>query len=521
MKKLTALTLSFLMVLSCIPVDARVSAAGAQLTNRFEKYFSGNLSREAENVITHEGSEEDNESDILPLEQMKQEFDQAVRADIQDLRNEQNQQKQQVKKPEPQEDLETYFLDNEILSALGEITTFDQRQKYLACYVARSNFRTGKGLSEGDHAVVLGFIKLAQAALSYFNIPALDLLEGNILDKVDSKQGLAKESMAVANNILEAAKSENHAVDYLYKQIQHNAFFVLVLNKTDYKKVLIKYPEVGFLFEDLYTFFSWRYEMCKREPDYCSNEDQIHNVMSNAIHINSFLGWWEIANEAKEEMAESVRDTEETGLDPFTPYTAAVESKNMRNIYLPHRNNARYFGRIWNNMQKYAGKERGMQNMTKEEAEAKGLGTVPVPVRGFLPSVRRFVYDSLKNLTDQEVYQSLLSIRKEYVTMRARSEKEWKNKYETVIKAAISGNIQDPCKDTSESTAKPFVTDDDIKSISESLSMFGISTPFSTPDQKEQDAQAEQKENPEGPEALTEEEMEQLKGSIEENLRKK
>ena len=515
MKKLTALILSFLMVLSCTPVDALASAASAQLTNRFEQYFSGNLSREAQAVIAREGSDNDNESDTISLEQMKQEFDQAIRADMQDQQN----QQQQVKKPEPQEDLETYFLDNEILSALGEITTFDQRQKYLACYIARSNFRTGKGLSEGDHAVVLGFIKLAQAILSWFNIPALDLLEGNILDKVDSKQGLAKESMAVANNILEASKSENHAVDYLYKQIQHNAFFILLLNQTDFKKVLVKYPEVGFLFEDLYTFFSWRYEMCKRDDKYCSNEDQIHNEMSNAIHINSFLGWWEIANEAKEEMAESVQDTEETGLDPFTPYTAALESRNMVAIYRPHRNNARYFGRIWNNMQKYAGKERGMQNMTKEEAEAKGLGTVPVPVRGFLPSVRRFVYDSLKNLTDQEVYQSLLSIRKEYVTMRARSEKVWKNKYETVIKAAITDNIQDPCKDDSESTAKPFVTDDDIKAISGALSMFGITAPFNTPEQNPEEAQVEQKESSESAEeGLTEEEMNQLKQALEEKF---
>ena len=458
-KKLTALTLSFLMVLTCTPVDALASAASAQLTQSFEHFFSDSLNAQERALIWANRDAED-EDGANPNAQAKH-FE----------------QQENRKKPEPQEDLETYFADNELLSALGTSDDFDKHQDELAFYILNSDWRTHKGMSQGDKAITLGLVKLAQAFLGWMNLGVLDTIESSIIDKTNNQTGgLANESSAIAASVFESASSENHDVDQLYVKIQNNAFNVVLLSRVDFEKMIKKYPEVAFLFEDLYTFFRWRYEMRSRDEKYRLNENNIYHVMNSATRINSFLGWWELANVAKWFMANTIaEENPDDGLFPFTMKTFEEERNNLKVDYRPSARDARYFGRVWNCMQRYAAKNRHMETLLPDQ-EAKGVGTVLSPIRGFKPSVRRSVYKALDPLSDKEVFDSLKAVRYQYVTMRARSEIIWRNFVATQVEPRITEKSAPAWKEKLTDPT-PIITDDDIKTIKDVLALFGAPVP--------------------------------------------
>lgn len=458
MKKLLALTLSFLMVLTCTPVDGLASAASAQLNKQFGDFFSGNLTAE-ERALVWANRDLEDEDGANANSQAKQ-FDQ------QDKR----------KKPEPQEDLETYFLDNELLSSFGDTDAFDKRQDELAFYILNSDWRTYKGLSQGDKAVILGLVKLAQAFLGWMNLGVLDNIEASIMDKTNNQGGLSGESLSAAANIFESAGHETHDIDELYIKIQNNAFHVVLLNRVDFEKMVKKYPEVAFLFEDLYTFFRWRYEMRSRDEKYRLNENNIYHVMNSATRINSFLGWWELANVAKWFMANTITENKpEEGLYPFTMKTYEEEKNNLKVDYRPSARDARYFGRVWNCMQRYAAINRHMEKLDDAQGANNGLGTVLSPKRGFKLSVKRAVYKSLAPLSDQEVYDSLKNVRYQYVAMRARSEVIWRKFMTTQVDPLITGST--PAWKEKLTDPTPFINDEDIKTMKDVLSLFGVPVP--------------------------------------------
>ena len=124
-------------------------------------------------------------------------------------------------------------------------------------------------------------------------------------------------------------------------------------------------------------------------------------------------------------------------------------------------------------MQRYAAKKRHMEkNLPGQEPEA---GVVLSPVRGFKSSVKRSVYKALADLSDQEVYNSLISVRKQYVTMRARSEKKWQEFMQTQITPRISEKSEPAWR---EKLVDPTaMINEDIKAMQEALSSLGTETP--------------------------------------------
>ena len=373
------------------------------------------------------------------------------------------------KQVEPKEDLTAYFDDNERISATGLLSEFERKQQELAAYIKNCDWRTKKNLSKRDRAFVSSLINLGKLALMWADLAGLDgimdSLESWAHDKDDNRYASAKEAFSVANDIFEAVNGEDHAIDNLYVKIQHNAFFVVLINAQDFKKVATKYPEVAYLFDDLYTYFRWRYEMRVRDSDYALNEDNINVVFRTATYINSFLGWWELANVVKSEMAlAATHPGDNTSLIPFTSRNREEERNNIKGIFGARARSARYFGRVWNNMQDYAAKERNMMGIPDEEQTERGIDSVPSPVRGRKMSVRRNVFNALEPLSDQEVYQAFADMRTHYVDVRMRSERIWQQYMREHIEPLIKQPAPPAWKEAPQA-GKPKFTVEDFLSI--------------------------------------------------------
>ena len=426
MKKLLSLLMSLLMVFSYLPLSAAGKASGAnELTKKFNRYFTYALTAEDEALIS---ADDQTPEGVVVMEAQEQ----------------QKAQNDERKKSEPQEDLETYFSEYEQVSSLGQMSDISRRQQELAFYIRNSDWHTWKSLSKSDRQFQQDLINVAKFVLSLFNVfgldAAMDAWEAYEMDHMDESQSAEKTILSVGNDILEASvESEVHAVDALYAKIQHNAFYVLLLDEVDFKKVVKKYPEVHFLLDDLYTYFRWRYELRIREPKYNLTEDDINVKFRTATYINSFLGWWELANVAKSEIAAAVSDTtDETAMRPFTLKSYEEEKRAISQLYKAPARRARYFGRMWNNIQDYAAQKRKMQDISDEEAAALGVESVAKPVRGRKLGVRREVIKALEPLSDKEVYETLLGVRTSYIAMRMRAEQAWKQFMQDKVEPLIT-----------------------------------------------------------------------------------
>ena len=470
MKKIISLVLCFLMVFSYLPVSAQNPTTGNEnLTQKFTRYFEKKLSQE----------------DKL-----------AVDEELQELEKEIQEAQAQRKKTEPEVDLKDYFDDYGHISEFNTPDEFSFKQQELFYYIRNSDWRTWKHLSQRDRKFTQDLINIAKFFLSLVDIAgldkAMDSLEAYEMDRMDDSHDAEKQILDAANDILEASSGEVHAVDSLYTKIQHNAFYVVLLNKVDYDKVVKKYPEVKFLLDDLYTYFRWRYELRSRDQKYKLNEDNINVMFRTATYINSFLGWWELANVAKGEMVQAVRTEDDSSLRPFTLKTYSEERNNLKQTFASPAGRARYFGRVWNNIQDYAAKERKMAGISEEEAAARGVGSVPKPVRGRKAGVRREVYKALQDLSDKDVYATLLSVRKAYVDMRIASEEVWKKFVKEQLEPAI--------KEPSVPAWKEQTEDVQGINVEEILARYGINmqeetaavVPEETTEQESEEAQITQ-----------------------------
>ncbi len=390
-----------------------------------------------------------------------------------------------TKKIEPKEDLEAYFDDNELVSATGMLSEFNRKQQELAFYIKNSDWRTWKNLSKRDRAFITNLISMGKLALAWADLAGLDgvmdSFESWANDRDDNQYSSAKEAFSVANDIVEAIYGEDHIVDDIYTRIQHNAFFVVLINAEDFKRVATKYPEVAYLFDDLYTYFRWRYELRVRDSDYALNEDNINVVFRTATRINSFLGWWELANVAKSEMALAASNPDDnTALVPFTSRNREEERYNIRGIYGSRARSARYFGRVWNNMQDYAAKERKMMDISADEEAERGIDSVPSPVRGRKCSVRKEVFNSLESLSDQEVYQAFTDMRNHYVDVRIRSERVWQQYMQENIVPLIKEPAPPAWKEAPQDGTPKFTVEDFLSILNIDIPNNGNSTDDST-----------------------------------------
>ena len=493
MKKIIALLLSTLMLSSGLPVYA-AQASGKNPVAELYRYFDNNLTVEDKAAIAQEAQEP--ELDVV--------------------NSQEEEPKVPKKKVDPQQNLEAYFDNNEAVSASGVLPDFNRRQQELAAYIKNSDWRTWKKLSKRDNAFVTSLVNMAKFVLAWTELAGfdglLDAIESAANDRQDGQYESVKAAFDVTYDIFESLNGERHLVDELYTEVQHNAFYLVLMEQEDFNRLSAKYPEVAFLFGDMYTYFRWRYEMRVRDPDYAMNEDNINTVFRTATYINSFLGWWELSNVVKSEMALAVSNPDDsTSLIPFTSRSREEERNNIKGIFGARARSARYFGRVWNNMQDYAAKERNMRDLSPEEQEARGVVSVPRPVRGRNPTVRRTVYKALEPLSDQEINQALAEVRSHYIAVRTRSEQQWQN----FVKEQVDPLIKQPAPPAwkeAQQDAKPKFSVEDL------LPLLNIQTSANT--SQTQEAEVAQ-EDPAPDPVVEEEESAQLAQEVKDALLQK
>ncbi len=317
--------------------------------------------------------------------------------------------------PEIAKDLSGYITESAKFSSTGKLDSWEQKRSELFKYVQDSNWRTGKNISKADKAfsdtlkeIAYGLIKDTARVIGWDRL--FDLLEQESINKYENNESVQVAIATVESNISDAIHSGEHTINELYIDIQHNAFTLLGLNHVDFNKVSAQYPEVKFLFEDMYTFFKWRYDLRNANTSYQLNENNIDVKFHLASVTNSFFAFWELANIAKSEMRNAA-DKEENNLNTLS---VTAERDNMKYFEMYARQ-ALYFGRIWNGMQRYA-VNRGIlpENLNPERGAGKNY-------------IKENIKESFDKLNNDQVSSTLDDIRNYYDQARTISEKYWKD----------------------------------------------------------------------------------------------
>ena len=258
-------------------------------------------------------------------------------------------------------------------------------------YVADSYWITWKWESVGDVQMALAITRLGfipvRIATAVFGASSLsDGLEDWITKIILKERGTKL-----------FALSPSHKMESLYVRIQYNAFNLLRISTEDYFDLIKEYPEVEYLFDDLYTFFKWRShlhgyyaeyaattnkdlakvyetyseatdnnesfysyllknadkkilaEYLQAPNDYRYNEYFLYKIFQRAVRRNSFLAWERLSRIAKQQMLQAI----EKKAALLTTQTAEQEEISLQD-YAFQAYNALEDGRKWNGYQRYA-----------------------------------------------------------------------------------------------------------------------------------------------------------------------
>ena len=315
--------------------------------------------------------------------------------------------------PEIVSDVHDYIKDQGKYASVGKLDSWEAKRIELFSLIQNSNWYTRKGISEADKhlletvkTVFFGLIKEAANALGWDFI--FDRLEQKTINN-DETNELVKYAIQNANqDIKDLANEDDHSLHEMYIQVQHNAFNLVLMNHLDYQKLVKAYPEVEFLFEDLYTFFKWRSELNAYEPGYKLNENNIHVEFRNAEATNSFFAWWELASIAKVCMRQAVEQGKQ-----FSSNFSSTDERDSMGLYDAYAGRALYFSRVWNGLQRYA-------------VNHKALPRTLYPKRGaFKIKIRQQINKDLQGFSNEQMVQMLDEIRADYVQTRRATEQEW------------------------------------------------------------------------------------------------
>lgn len=387
-------------VICCLTTLFSGTVFAQDVQNQLSRYVTSQLNNSDQNDIAKSS---DNEEDTT--DQSYEELKAALQRIIEN---------KSYENPEIAKDVTCYITESAKFSASGKMDSWEQKRSELFKYVQDSNWRTGKNISEADRAfwntiqeILYGLIKDTARVAGCDRI--FDLLEEEEINKYENKESIQVAIATVETNISDALHNDDHAINKLYIDIQRNAFNVLGLNRVDFNKISAQYPEVKYLFEDMYTFFKWRNDLRNNSAAYALNENNIDVEFHLAATTNSFFAFWELANIAKSEM----RNATENNENDLSTLSVTAERDSMK-LFDSYARQALYFGRIWNGMQRYAVK-RGLLPETLD------------PKRGARKNViKKAIKDSFDKLTDAEVLSVLDDVRAYYAEARAISEKYWK-----------------------------------------------------------------------------------------------
>ena len=250
-----------------------------------------------------------------------------------------------------QQDLSDYIAELGLETATGKASPWEKRRAQLYQYVQSSDWHTGKNISDADRSLVetlktiaFGLIKEVLSLCGWDMF--LDRIEQQAINAYENNEQIQYATQMIEADISDALTSEKHTLDELYIKVQHNAFNLLTMNSVDFKKLIKTYPEIEYLFDDLYIFFKWRYDLRTFDPAYKLNENNINVKFRKATRTNSFFAWWELSNMARTEIRNSV----EAGKDKPTTFDIADERDSM-DFFKTFATRGLYFGRIWNGMQ--------------------------------------------------------------------------------------------------------------------------------------------------------------------------
>ena len=358
--------------------------------------------------------------------------------------------------PEVAQNLSYYITEKAISAATGEMSEWEKKRSELYDYIKSSNWRTGKDISDADrefretlNTIFFGLIEEAARAYGYDRL--LDRLEEETMNKQDNNESIQVAIATVENNIGNIFSEEEYTTKSLYIDIQHNAFVLLGISDIDYKKLIKEFPEVKFLFDDMYTFFKWRYELRNSNAAYKLNENNINVSFRTAAATNSFFAFWELANIAKSEM-KIAADTQKENLNTLT---VSEERDNIK-FFDTYAKQALYFGRIWNQMQYYAVKK----GILPESLDPKRKGNKF--------SIKKEVKNSFQDLDNDQILTVLNNVRTYYVNAREISETYW-NKWVTKQKNLQMQNSWENLLQQIQQT-----TANDTLNIKKDASSFGI-----------------------------------------------
>ncbi len=318
-------------------------------------------------------------------------------------------------------------------------------------YIAESYWVTWKLESIGDVQLAvslnrLGFLPVHIAAQAFGVKDISDRLEDFVTKQLMQNKGKMLDPI-----------STKHRLETLYVKIQYNAFNLLKITTDDYFNLIREYPEVKYLFDDLYVFFKWRahlhdyydnyvastdpaignaYKEYLKAPkvrfhtylrknfpqkvfadylqapnDYRYNEYLMYKVFRRAVRRNSFLGWSELALIAKRDMLQAM----ETDSSCLSNRTAADEKASIQE-YAFHAHNALEAGRFWNGKQRYAVFKLALPHHMRP--------TLGAGVEGIKKQIRQ----KMKGLSKEEIKAAFMQHRQDYLKSRQsqNSEVQWK-----------------------------------------------------------------------------------------------
>lgn len=298
---------------------------------------------------------------------------------------------------------------------------WEAKRQELEKYIWGSYWITWKLLSEGDAEFAVALTSVG------FKLPKLVALVFGLGGVVDKIEDAMKDAYHDTTEGSTDPISKEHRLNVLYVKIQRNAFNLLFITRDDYFKLIQEYPEVGYLFEDLYTFFKWRAHLREfyvgyKYNEYKYNEYMLYKIFKKALNRNSFEAWWELANIAKQEMKTALNNTQnmETAVNEknicLSSKNARQEKENMKQ-YIFNANNALEAGREWNGIQRYAVLKHALPcNLYPK----RGAGTV---------QMKAYIKDSMRHLTKEEMKQTFMDFRSAYIKGRKTEEPKWQQFY--------------------------------------------------------------------------------------------
>lgn len=291
--------------------------------------------------------------------------------------------------------------------ALWEIKRYELEQ-----WVRESYWITWKLMSRGDSAMAVELTTVG------FKIPKLIALAfglGGILDAVEDRmeEWFHQGSWGELDSIRREAR-----LNVLYVRIQRNAFNLIYADKDAYFELIKEYPEVEYLFNDLYTFFKWRshlhefYKDQEKNP-YQYNDYLLYKVFKKATQRNSFEGWWELANVAKKEMRAAMAENKNC----LTSSKSAKKEATDINRYVYDASNALEAGRKWNGIQRYAVRKHALPRSLYPRL---GAGTI---------QMRKEIRAKLEGKTIEGLQKEFTDYRLVYLKGRIKAEEEWNKFY--------------------------------------------------------------------------------------------